>query len=334
MTTGWMKLHRSLLEKPMFEDAYTLQVLIYCLLRATYKDMCVKVGNQAIALKPGQLLYGRKSVSQKLGMGEGKLRGIMQFLEQNGTIAIESCSRYSIVTIINWEKYQYGDGTPEFPFDCDFLEEENDAVSEDSAGDRELKKEPSYDHSLIQSDTGIAGLGEEISASEEPQYNNIKNNKNKIKNNKTKENKTREKKNMIRQSGDAVYECIMQDEVRVPLSQSEYFSGGGAIKGEMISSDRAKGSDAGDLSGAAVSFALDDNQLETYFAQCDFAMFDTDAEICCNGKLESGFIPLDDSDMPGDCSLNPGHDFLSEMVYELSPQDIERLERMFTVSAG
>ena len=116
MTIGWMKLHRNLLEKPMFQDAYTLQVLIYCLLRATYKEMCVKVGNQAITLQPGQLLYGRKSVSEKLGMGEGKLRGIMHYLEQNGTIEIESHSRYSIITIVNWEQYQNGE-TPDFPFE-------------------------------------------------------------------------------------------------------------------------------------------------------------------------------------------------------------------------
>ena len=233
MTTGWMKLHRTLLEKPVFEDAYTLQVLIYCLLKATYKEMTVKVGNQVIDLQPGQLLYGRKQVSQRLGMGEGKLRGIMEYLVQNGTVAIESRSRYSIVTIVNWEQYQKGEGEPEFPFDCDFLggeekfchpeqneaerfchperneaeqfchPERNEAESKDhvlccSALENTTNFQPSYDHSATQSETGFTDLEAEISASREPQYNNINKYKNNNKlENKTKENKTKENKRKL-----------------------------------------------------------------------------------------------------------------------------------------
>jgi len=316
MTIGWMKLHRSLLEKPMFQDAYTLQVLIYCLLRATYKEMCVKVGNQAITLQPGQLLYGRKSVSKKLGMGEGKLRGIMHYLEQNGTIEIESHSRYSIITIVNWEQYQNGE-TPDFPFDCDFLEEE----------------EPPYNHAEIQSASGFAKQDAEISASREPQYNNIKNYKN---NNKIKENKTKEFQ--CRPIAVYVPDEDAQQEEQGLYSPMEQPSGGEAIKGECVSVSMPEPADTADSREAMAAMSmLDDAALEAYFAQCDYAMFDTDAAGNEDYyEYDTGFemIPLDDSDMPAELYTRPGHEFAAEMVYSLSQQDIDQLEALFTGSAS
>ncbi len=134
MMVGWIKLYRLLLESAVFQNAYALQVFIYLLLKATYKEMKVPVGNKNIVLQPGQLLYGRKVVSQRLNMGEGKLRGIMDYLVANGSIEMESHSKYSVVTIVNWEQYQIGE-VPEFPFDVDFLDDEEEEL--------EVEPEPS-----------------------------------------------------------------------------------------------------------------------------------------------------------------------------------------------
>ena len=116
MSNGWVKLHRGLLEHGIFRDAAVLQVWMYLLLRASYREQKLAIGRQVIFLQPGQLLYGRKAVSEKLSMGEGKLRGIMEMLEQSGSITVESSNRYSVVTIVNWMEYQQGESAPEFPF--------------------------------------------------------------------------------------------------------------------------------------------------------------------------------------------------------------------------
>ncbi len=135
MTIGWIKLHRLLLEKEIFQDAHVLKVFIYLLLKASYKEMKLKVGNKNIELAPGQLLYGRRVVSQKLNMGEGKLRGIMNYLVQSGSVEMESHSKYSIVTIVNWEQYQRGESEPDFPFDVDFFgdDEEDELIDNEAA---------------------------------------------------------------------------------------------------------------------------------------------------------------------------------------------------------
>ena len=124
MSNGWVKLHRGLLEHGIFRDAEALRVWMYLLLRASYREQKLTIGRQVIFLQPGQLLYGRKAVSEKLSMGEGKLRGIMEMLEQSGSIVVESTNRYSVVTIVNWMEYQQGEGAPEFPFDVDFFDDE------------------------------------------------------------------------------------------------------------------------------------------------------------------------------------------------------------------
>lgn len=124
MKNGWIKLHRALLDSAVFEDAELLKVMIYCVLQASYRDMAIPVGRQVIYLQPGQLLYGRRAVSQRLNIGENKLRAMMQQLEQLGLVRVDSYNKYSIVTLLQWEQYQNEIGKAEFPFDCDFFEED------------------------------------------------------------------------------------------------------------------------------------------------------------------------------------------------------------------
>lgn len=123
MANGWIKVHRGMLEHGIFQDGELLRLWMYLLLKATYRELDLPVGRQVVHLEPGQLLYGRQAVSQKLDIGEYQLRKMMAQLEQFGSLTIESHSRYSVVTITNWVQYQQEQGKPEFPFDVDFLDE-------------------------------------------------------------------------------------------------------------------------------------------------------------------------------------------------------------------
>ncbi len=106
MTQGWIKVDRSLLEHGIFADGDLLRVWMYCLLKANHKARKVPVGRQMVELQPGQLLYGRKAVSQQLNMGEGKLRAVMGQLVQCGSIEMGQQGRQSVVTVVNWNFYQ------------------------------------------------------------------------------------------------------------------------------------------------------------------------------------------------------------------------------------
>ena len=306
MTNGWIKLHRTLLDKAIFMNPHALQVFLYCLMKATYKDMKLAVGNRVIYLKPGQLLYGRKRVSQRLGMGEGKLRGVMDYLEQNGTITIERHSQYSIVTIVNWEQYQNGEGVPDIPFDCDFFEDD--------------ETEPPCSHPAVQSANSFADSVCELSATFEPQYNNINN---KIKENKIINHKTAETiQNMenanplFRQTADIADDLNMQKGSRGYISQDAYPSAGERFtkgEGEALPAANPPGAvepySADDAEAFAALSTLDEALLDAYFASCDYAQF------------EPAVLAEDEKS----CF----HDFPAEMVYALTDEEAEQAEALF-----
>ncbi len=188
MSNGWVKLHRGLLEHGIFRDAEALRVWMYLLLRASYREQKLTIGRQVIFLQPGQLLYGRKAVSEKLSMGEGKLRGIMEMLEQSGSIVVESTNRYSVVTIVNWMEYQQGEGAPEFPFDVDFFDDEPLSFEPEQCRGEYYssapKPEPTERQPEMQSVSGFAVCNDEDFADFQPTENHIQEDNNLINNNK------------------------------------------------------------------------------------------------------------------------------------------------------
>ena len=197
MSNGWVKLHRGLLEHGIFRDAEVLQVWMYLLLRASYREQKLAIGRQVIRLQPGQLLYGRKAVSDKLSMGEGKLRGIMEMLEQSGSIVVESTNRYSVVTIVNWMEYQQGEGAPEFPFDVDFFDDEPLSFEPEQCRGEYYssapKPEPTEHQLEMQSVSGFALDDDDDFMDFQPTENHIQEDNNKIKNN-IKDNKIKKYK--------------------------------------------------------------------------------------------------------------------------------------------
>lgn len=104
---GWIKLHRKVLENPLImKDKDYLAVWIYLLLNATHKEYDVLFEGKRIALKEGQLIMGRKSVSEKLKVDESKVQRILKSFENEHQIEQQTTSRNRLVSIVNWNEYQ------------------------------------------------------------------------------------------------------------------------------------------------------------------------------------------------------------------------------------
>ena len=110
MKTGWIQLHRALLESQVFINEGLLKVWIYCLLRANHEPCWVpiNIGRAVteIKLKPGQFIYGRKEAGKELRMKPSSVRNRMEKLKNMRNLDIQTDTHYSIVTICNWESYQ------------------------------------------------------------------------------------------------------------------------------------------------------------------------------------------------------------------------------------
>lgn len=104
---GWICLYRKILENPIIcKDSDYFAVWCYLLLSATHKDMNVIFGGDKIILREGQLITGRKVIAEKFKISESKVKRILIDLENDQQIDRQRSNKNSLVTIINWNKYQ------------------------------------------------------------------------------------------------------------------------------------------------------------------------------------------------------------------------------------
>ena len=107
---GWIKLHRKLLDNPVvMKDSDHLAVWIYLLLNASHTEYPVLFGGKKISLKAGQLITGRKIIASTLGISESKVRRILDLFEIDQQIDRQRSNKNSLVSILNWDKYQIFD---------------------------------------------------------------------------------------------------------------------------------------------------------------------------------------------------------------------------------
>ena len=107
MGNGWIKLHRKLWDNPIVtKDPDHLAVWIYLLTNATHQKYKTLFGGKATYLKPGQLITGRIKVSQVTGVEPHKVDRILEMLKSEQQIKRVGKPYGSLITIVNWNKYQ------------------------------------------------------------------------------------------------------------------------------------------------------------------------------------------------------------------------------------
>ena len=107
---GWLKLYRSILDSAVFQDAEILKVWIWLLCNVAFEQHDTVCYGKVIHLKPGQIATGRKKIAQCTDLNENKVYRALTVLKSLGNIEIKSTNKYSIITIVNWDKYQEENG--------------------------------------------------------------------------------------------------------------------------------------------------------------------------------------------------------------------------------
>lgn len=109
MNNGWIKLHRRLLENPAINRPAYISLWVILLLKANHKVHKFMWNNDVIYIKEGQLLTGRKELSALSGIPESTIEDILKSLESQQQIRQEKTTKYRVITILNWDKYQGSD---------------------------------------------------------------------------------------------------------------------------------------------------------------------------------------------------------------------------------
>lgn len=109
---GWVKLHRQLLKNPIFKNDKIFRVFIYLLLSAQHTEGDILVGDTIVHLKVGQWVTGRQVISRDTGLTEQNVRTALSKLEKLGILTIKPTTKFSIISITNWSKYQQDNQQP------------------------------------------------------------------------------------------------------------------------------------------------------------------------------------------------------------------------------
>lgn len=99
---GYIKLLRRFLKWEWYKNTITKSVFLHCLLSANWEDSRF----EGMVVKRGSFVTGRKKMAQEIGISEQQLRTALNHLKSTNEITIESTSKYSIISINNYDMYQ------------------------------------------------------------------------------------------------------------------------------------------------------------------------------------------------------------------------------------
>lgn len=102
MANGWVKLHRQMTEWGWYKDNNTKCLFIHLLLMANHE----KKEYKGVVIKKGQLMTGLELLSSQTGMSVMEIRTALKHLKLTNEITINSTNKGTIITILNWCKYQ------------------------------------------------------------------------------------------------------------------------------------------------------------------------------------------------------------------------------------
>ena len=110
MNKGWIKLHRELLEKPIWYQSSLEQkvILITLLLMANHEERSYIFNGEKIVLKAGQIGTSLERIAEKTNkqVTQQNIRTALKKFERLGFLTNESTKCGRLITIVNWGIYQ------------------------------------------------------------------------------------------------------------------------------------------------------------------------------------------------------------------------------------
>lgn len=105
MSTGWIKLHRQLLEWEWYDDTNTKCLFLHCLLRANHSDTEWRGHN----IKRGQFLTSVDTLTRETGLSVSQIRTSLKKLISTNEIASKSQARSTVITVLSYDSHQDND---------------------------------------------------------------------------------------------------------------------------------------------------------------------------------------------------------------------------------
>lgn len=109
MSVWFVKLHRKLLENPIASNPLLIWLFCYLLLLVSYKDHIFFLWKIRIEQKKWQAIISKKEIAHKFKISRWTLDSYLSILEAEHIISIKTTTKYTVLTIVNWCRYQEDD---------------------------------------------------------------------------------------------------------------------------------------------------------------------------------------------------------------------------------
>jgi hypothetical protein len=100
--SGWIKLHRQILEWEWYSDNNCFRLFLHLLLKANHKEKRFK----GIELKVGSIVTSRDLLARETGLTSQQIRTALNKLISTSEVTSATSSQGTIIQIVSYEKYQ------------------------------------------------------------------------------------------------------------------------------------------------------------------------------------------------------------------------------------
>ncbi|EUR30665.1 primosome subunit DnaD [Staphylococcus aureus SJOS6061] len=111
--TGWISIDRSIQNHWLFKEKRTFskfEAWIYLLMEANHSKAKMPIGNQIVTVERGQRLTSILTLSDLFNWSRFKVKTFLDLLESDGMLEVKTTSKYTLITIVNYDFYQSEQG--------------------------------------------------------------------------------------------------------------------------------------------------------------------------------------------------------------------------------
>ena len=102
---GFIKIHRQITDWEWYTNIPVKTLFFHCLLKANHKDN----NWQGITIKRGSFITSYENLAFETGLTVRQVRTALDKLKMTGELTHKGQTKYSIITINNWDEYQEND---------------------------------------------------------------------------------------------------------------------------------------------------------------------------------------------------------------------------------
>ena len=106
MHRGYVKTYRALKDWCYFKNSSAVHLLTFIILEANYKPEKREFKGNLVIINSGQLLTGRKYLSEQTGISESSVERWLKKFVLCGEIEQQKSTKNRIITLLKWEQFQ------------------------------------------------------------------------------------------------------------------------------------------------------------------------------------------------------------------------------------